>query len=128
MNTSTYTTPVPPIHPSASPSTHPPIHPSSYPPICPPARCAGVGSGGAACAECRGCESGGAAGGGWRLWGLREQRRAIVERTEKAQTKKDRKAFCEEVATKRKEILKVRATQRKELCREVRMKANQCVA
>ena len=60
--------------------------------------------------------------------------KAIVERAEKAQ---DRKAFCEEVATKRKEILKVRATQREELCREVRMKAeakskalkaNQCVA
>ena len=66
--------------------------------------------------------------------------RAIVERAEKVQTKKDRKAFCEEAATKRKEILKVRATQkklRKELCREVRMKAkannkalkaNKCVA
>ena len=52
--------------------------------------------------------------------------KAIVERAEKAQTKKDRKAFCEEVVTKRKEIHKVRATQkklRKELCREVRIKA-----
>ena len=52
--------------------------------------------------------------------------KAIVERAEKAQTKKERKAFCEEVAAKRKEILQVRAARkklRKELCREVRMKA-----
>ena len=39
--------------------------------------------------------------------------RFIVERAEIAQTKKDRKAFCEEVATKRREILKVRAAQKK---------------
>ena len=52
--------------------------------------------------------------------------KAIVERVEKAQTKKDRKAFFEEVATKRREILNVRAARRKlrkELYREVRMKA-----
>ena len=35
--------------------------------------------------------------------------KAIVERAEKAQTKKDRKTFCEEVATKRREILNVSA-------------------
>ena len=49
--------------------------------------------------------------------------KAIVERA-KAQTKKERKAFCEKVAAERKEILQVRAAQkklRKELCREVRM-------
>ena len=38
--------------------------------------------------------------------------KAIVERAEKAQTKKDREAFCEEVATKRREILKVRVAQK----------------
>ena len=66
--------------------------------------------------------------------------KVIVDRAEKAQTKKERKAFCEEVVTKRREILKVRAAQkklRKEICKEVRMKAkarnktqkaNRCVA
>ena len=46
--------------------------------------------------------------------------KAMVERAEKAQTKKERKAFCEEVAAERKKILQVRAVQkklRKELCR-----------
>ena len=38
--------------------------------------------------------------------------KAIVERAEKAQTKKDRKPFFEEVATKRREILNVRAAQK----------------
>ena len=36
-----------------------------------------------------------------------EQGKAIVGRAEKAQAKKDRKASCEEVATKRREILGV---------------------
>ena len=52
--------------------------------------------------------------------------KVIVERAKKAQTKKDRKTFCEEVATRQREILKVRAAQeklRKELCKEVGMKA-----
>ena len=50
--------------------------------------------------------------------------KVIVERAEKARTKKDRKAFCQEVATKQREILKVCAAQkrlRKELCRDVRI-------
>ena len=40
--------------------------------------------------------------------------KAIVERAQKAQTKKDRKAFYEELATKRREILKVRVAQKAE--------------
>ena len=48
--------------------------------------------------------------------------KAIVERAEKAD-KEGTEIFCEEVAAKRKEILQVRAAQRKELCSEVRMKA-----
>ena len=66
--------------------------------------------------------------------------KVIVDGAEKAQTKKERKAFCEEVAINRSKILKVRAAQmkkRKKLCKEVRMKAkarnmtpkaNHCVA
>ena len=52
--------------------------------------------------------------------------KVIVERAEKAQTEKDRKAFCEEVATKQREILKVRTARkklRKELCKEAGTKA-----
>ena len=52
--------------------------------------------------------------------------KAIVKRAEKAQAKKGWETFCEEVAAKRTEILQVRTARkklRKELCREVRMKA-----
>ena len=58
----------------------------------------------------------------------------IVKIAEKAQIKKDRGAFCGEVATKRREIVKVR---KKEFCKEVTMMtkvrnkargANHCVA
>ena len=52
--------------------------------------------------------------------------KVIVERAEKAQTEKDRKAFCEEVAAKQREILKVRTARkklRKELCKEAGTKA-----
>ena len=70
----------------------------------------------------------------------RQEDEVARAKAEKTQTKKDRKAFCEEVANKRREILKVRAVQkklRKELCSGVRMKAkarsealkaNYCVA
>lgn len=53
-------------------------------------------------------------------------RGVVVEKAEKAQTKNDRKAFCKDAATERREALKMRAAQkklRKELCKKVKMKA-----
>jgi hypothetical protein len=59
------------------------------------------------------------------------QAQAIVNRAQKAQAKKDRKVFCEAVVAKRREILKVRSTQkklRKELCKEIRARARKARA